>query len=51
VSTTVSTRMIDRIRSRRTTNSQKRAIDRAWQSAPSQAMRDEIAIFAQRRMY
>jgi len=42
--------MIDRIRNRRMINRQNRAIDRAWHSAPSQAMRDEIAIFAQRRL-
>ena len=29
---------------------QRRAIERAWHTAPSQAMRDEIAIFAQRHM-
>jgi hypothetical protein len=43
--------MIDRIRSRRLINRQNRAIDRAWHSAPTQAMRDEIAIFAQRRVF
>ncbi len=47
VSTTMS--MIDRIRHRRLINRQNRAIDRAWHSAPTQSMRDEIAIFAQRR--
>jgi hypothetical protein len=41
--------MINRIRHRRLINSQNRAIDRAWQSAPTQSMRDEIAMFAQRR--
>ncbi|WP_412744063.1 MULTISPECIES: hypothetical protein [unclassified Krasilnikovia] len=40
---------MDRIRSRRIAKRQERAIDRAWHSAPTQAMRDEIAIFAQRR--
>jgi hypothetical protein len=40
---------IDRIRSIRLAKRQDRAIDRAWHSAPTQAMRDEIAIFAQRR--
>jgi hypothetical protein len=40
---------IDRIRSHRLAKRQERAIDRAWHSAPTQAMRDEIAIFAQRR--
>ena len=49
VSTTMS--MIERIRRRRMINRQNRAIDRAWHSAPSQAMRDEIAIFAQRRPF
>jgi len=43
--------MIDRVRQRRLINRQNRAIDRAWQSAPTQAMRDEIAIFAQRRTF
>jgi hypothetical protein len=49
VSTTMS--MIDRIRHRRLINRQNRAIDRAWHSAPTQAMRDEIAIFAQRKVF
>jgi hypothetical protein len=40
---------IDRIRSRRLAKRQERAIDRAWHAATTQAMRDEIAIFAQRR--
>jgi len=43
--------MIDRIRQRRLINRQTRAIDRAWHSAPSRAMRDEIAIFAQRKTF
>jgi hypothetical protein len=43
--------MIDRIRHRRMINRENRAIDRAWQSAPTQAMRDEIAIFTQRRIF
>ena len=43
--------MIDRIRHRRLINRQNRAIDRAWQSAPTQSMRDEIAVFAQRRLF
>jgi hypothetical protein len=43
--------MIDRIRHRRLINKQHRAIDRAWHTAPSQAMRDEIAMFAQRKHY
>jgi hypothetical protein len=42
-------KMIDRARQRRLINRQNRAIDRAWMSAPSQSMRDEIAIFAQRQ--
>ncbi|WP_433299727.1 hypothetical protein ACQP2F_00600 [Actinoplanes sp. CA-030573] len=41
----------DRVRQRRLINRQNRALDRAWQSAPSQAMRDEIAIFAQRKTF
>ncbi|MEV6305787.1 hypothetical protein AB0M02_40670 [Actinoplanes sp. NPDC051861] len=41
--------MIDRIRRRRMISRETRAINRAWASAPTQAMRDEIAIFAQRR--
>jgi hypothetical protein len=40
--------MIDRIRRRRVISRENRALARAWQSAPSQTMRDEIAIFAQR---
>ncbi|HEY0531148.1 MAG TPA: hypothetical protein VGD29_06060 [Actinoplanes sp.] len=44
-------KMIDRARQRRLINRQNRAIDRAWMSAPSQSMRDEIAIFAQRRLF
>jgi hypothetical protein len=43
--------MIDRIRQRRMIHRQNRAIDRAWHSAPTQSMRDEIAIFAQRRPF
>jgi hypothetical protein len=46
----MSTNMIDRIRSRRLINRQDRALDRAWHSAPTQAMRDELAIFAQRKV-
>ncbi|WP_169792446.1 MULTISPECIES: hypothetical protein [Actinoplanes] len=41
--------MIDRIRQRRIASRENRAINRAWATAPSQSMRDEIAIFAQRR--
>jgi hypothetical protein len=43
--------MADRLRRRRMINRQNRAIDRAWMSAPSQSMRDEIAIFAQRKVF
>lgn len=43
--------IVDRVRQRRLINKQNKAIDRAWQSAPTQAMRDEIAIFAQRRVF
>jgi hypothetical protein len=49
VSTTMS--MIDRMRQRRLINRQNRAINRAMHSAPTQSMRDEIAILAQRRPY
>jgi hypothetical protein len=42
--------MIDRIRHRRMINRENRAIDRAWKSAPTQSMRDEIAVFAQRKV-
>jgi len=41
-------KLIDRARQRRLINRQNRAIDRAWLSAPTQSMRDEIAIFTQR---
>jgi len=44
-------RIVDRARQRRLVNRENRAIDRAWHSAPTQAMRDEIALFAQRRTY
>ena len=43
--------MMDRIRHRRMITRQTRAIERAWQAAPTQSMRDEIALFAQRRPY
>jgi hypothetical protein len=43
--------IVDRARRRRMINRQNRAIDRAWQSAPTQAMRDEIAFFAQRKTF
>ncbi|HWS38181.1 MAG TPA: hypothetical protein VN408_36275 [Actinoplanes sp.] len=41
--------MIDRFRQRRTISRQNRAINRAIAGAPTQAMRDEIAVIAQRR--
>ena len=44
-------KLIDRARQRRLINRQNRAIDRAWHSAPTQSMRDEIAIFAQRKTF
>ena len=40
--------MIDRLRTRRTATRQAHAIDRALRSAPTQSMRNEILIFAQR---
>ena len=43
--------IIDRVRQRRMINRENRAIDRAWHSAPTQAMRNEIAIFAQRKTF
>jgi len=43
--------IVDRVRRRRLINRQNRAIDRAWMTAPTQSMRDEIAIFAQRRVF
>ncbi|HET6483751.1 MAG TPA: hypothetical protein VFG35_27425 [Actinoplanes sp.] len=43
--------IVDRVRRRRMINRENRAIDRAWMSAPSQSMRDEIALFAQRRSF
>ena len=43
--------IVDRVRQRRLINRQNRAIDRAWMTAPSQSMRDEIAIFAQRKVF
>jgi hypothetical protein len=46
VSTTVN--MIERLRSRRTATRQAHAIDRALRSAPTETMRNEILIFAQR---
>jgi hypothetical protein len=44
-------KIVNRVRERRLINRQNRAIDRAWQYAPTQSMRDEIAIFAQRRPF
>ena len=41
----------DRMRRRRMINRENRALDRALQSAPTRAMRDEIAIFAQRKTF
>ena len=43
--------IVDRVRHRRQINKENRAIDRGWHSAPTQAMRDEIALFAQRRVF
>jgi hypothetical protein len=40
--------MINRLKDRRNANRQSRAIDRALRKAPTQAMRDEILIIAQR---
>jgi hypothetical protein len=40
--------LIDRLRSRRRINRQAHAINRALRAAPTQAMRNEILIFAQR---
>ncbi len=48
VSNTMS--MINRIRQHHRTARQNRAIDRAMNQAPTQSMRDEIALFAQRRI-
>ncbi|MFI5936027.1 hypothetical protein [Actinoplanes sp. NPDC051494] len=42
---------IERIRSRRLAKRDARAIERAMASAPTQSMRNEIAIFAQQRVY
>ncbi|GAA3344014.1 hypothetical protein GCM10020358_45490 [Amorphoplanes nipponensis] len=49
MSTAMST--IERIRNRRIAKRDARAIDRAWKSAPTQSMRDEIAIFSQQRVF
>jgi hypothetical protein len=40
--------MIDRLRRRRNVNRQNRALDRALRSAPTQAMRNELLMIAQR---
>jgi hypothetical protein len=42
---------IERIRNRRIAKREAREIDRAWKAAPTRAMRDEIAIFAQQRVF
>jgi len=44
-------KLIDRARERRLINRQNRAIDRAWMSAPTQTMRDEIAFLAKRQPF
>ncbi|MET8153754.1 hypothetical protein ACIBSW_37045 [Actinoplanes sp. NPDC049668] len=41
---------IERIRNRRIAKRDARAIQRAMTSAPTQSMRDEIAIFSQHRV-
>ena len=43
--------IVDRVRQRRLINREHRAIDRALQTAPTPAMRDEIAAFASRKVY
>ncbi|MFI1992541.1 hypothetical protein [Actinoplanes sp. NPDC020271] len=43
--------VIDRIRRRRQINRQHRAIESAMRTAPTQAMRDEIAFIAQRQPF
>ena len=43
--------IVDRVRRRRMINRENRALNRAWQSAPTPAMRTEIAIFAQRKTF
>jgi len=42
---------IERIRKHRIAKRDARAIDRALQSAPTQSMREEIAIFSQQRSF
>jgi hypothetical protein len=41
--------IVERVRQRRQINRTNRAVARAWQAAPTQAMRDEILIIAQRQ--
>jgi hypothetical protein len=43
--------IVERVRQRRQANRHNRAINRAWQTAPTQAMRDEIVILAQRQPF
>jgi hypothetical protein len=43
--------IVERVRQRRQANRRNRAIDQAWQAAPTQAMRDEIRILAQRQHF
>jgi hypothetical protein len=40
--------MINRLRQRRQVSRQNRAIERAMHSAPTESMRNEIVLFAQR---
>jgi len=42
---------IERIRNRRIAKRDARAIDRAWKSAPTHSMREEIVIFSQQRSF
>ncbi|MFI7596343.1 hypothetical protein [Actinoplanes sp. NPDC049681] len=42
---------IDRIRARRHAKREARAIERALNAAPTQSMRNEIAIFSQQRVF
>jgi hypothetical protein len=43
--------IVGRLRHRRMISRENRAINRAWTAAPTPAMRDEIAIFAQRKTF
>lgn len=43
--------ILKRVRQRREMHRRNRAIDRAMQAAPTQAMRDEIALLAQRQPF